>query len=297
MYDALAQSVQGELLTDLYLKIKQGLVMQEQGGVVAQVREVKVVQSEPGAARNKTGFTERVTWQVEGTVEHWGHIHTRVNEYTADLGIAPAGGAWKITALNVVRQSQVQSAVSAEKAMIAISNLEFQFRRSDFRLAVPSLRIAPASASPLSGPSGSGKTTLLHLIAGILVPAGGTILRPGPRPALARRCRAPRVSRRADRAGVPELSSSSAISMSLKTSCCPTGSMPALRLDAGGDSSRQGAGGGDRHRAPPALSAAPALPGRETARRNLPRDAAASRRCCWPTSRPATSTRPPSSTS
>lgn len=111
VYDALARSVQGDLLADLYLKIRQGLVMQEQGGAVARVREVKVVKTEPVEGGGNSGFAERVTWQVEGTVEHWGHIHTRVNEYAAELAIQPAGGAWKITALNVGRQSQVKSAV------------------------------------------------------------------------------------------------------------------------------------------------------------------------------------------
>jgi hypothetical protein len=115
IYDALARSVQGDLLAELYLKIRQGLVMQEQGGAVAQVREVKVVRSEPAPENLKSGFAERVTWQVEGTVEHWGHIHTRVNEYSAELAIQAADGSWKITALNVARQSQVKSAVVLRK--------------------------------------------------------------------------------------------------------------------------------------------------------------------------------------
>lgn len=115
IYDALARSVQGELLANLYLKIKQGLVMQEQGGAVARVKEVKVTKSEPATGKAKDGFTERVTWQVEGTVEHWGHIHTRVNEYTADLGIVSDRGAWRINSMDVVKQSQVRSAVSLRK--------------------------------------------------------------------------------------------------------------------------------------------------------------------------------------
>jgi hypothetical protein len=115
IYDALAQSVQGELLANLYLKIKQGLIMQEQGGAVARVKEVTVTRSEPVASKAKDGFAERVTWQVEGTVEHWGHIHTRVNEYTADLGIAPYHGVWKINLLDVVKQSQIRSAVSLRR--------------------------------------------------------------------------------------------------------------------------------------------------------------------------------------
>jgi hypothetical protein len=115
IYEALAQGVQGELLADLYLKIRQGLIMQEQGGAVARVKEVAVTKSEPAPAQIKDGFVERVTWQVEGTVEHWGHIHTRVNEYTADLGIVPSHGAWKINSMDIVKQSQVRSAVSIRR--------------------------------------------------------------------------------------------------------------------------------------------------------------------------------------
>jgi hypothetical protein len=115
IYDALARSVQGDLLAELYLKIRQSLVMQEQGGAVARVQSVKVVKAEPAEGGRQSAFTERLTWQVEGTVEHWGHIHLRVNEYSADLEIGPADGAWKIKGMNVSRQSQVRSALMLRK--------------------------------------------------------------------------------------------------------------------------------------------------------------------------------------
>jgi len=115
IYDALAQSVAGDLLTDLYLKVKQGLTVQEQGGAVARVDEVKVTRSEPSHGKAEGGFVERVTWQVAGTIEHWGHLHTRVNEYTAELGISSQDGAWKIVSMKVVRQSQVRNAISLRK--------------------------------------------------------------------------------------------------------------------------------------------------------------------------------------
>ncbi len=59
--------------------------------------------------------------------------------------------------------------------MISIAGLEFQFPHSDFRLAVSALDVADGERVAIVGPSGSGKTTLLHLLAGILVPARGTI--------------------------------------------------------------------------------------------------------------------------
>ncbi len=59
--------------------------------------------------------------------------------------------------------------------MIAMADLEFQFPHSDFRLGVPSLKVAGAERVAIIGPSGSGKTTLLHLVSGILSPVRGTI--------------------------------------------------------------------------------------------------------------------------
>ena len=43
IYDALARSVQGDLLADTYLKIHAGLLMQEQGGAVSHVQNVELL--------------------------------------------------------------------------------------------------------------------------------------------------------------------------------------------------------------------------------------------------------------
>lgn len=59
--------------------------------------------------------------------------------------------------------------------MIEIRNLKFEYAAGGFRLAVPELSISEGSKVAIIGPSGCGKTTLLHLLAGILLPAGGEI--------------------------------------------------------------------------------------------------------------------------
>ena len=59
--------------------------------------------------------------------------------------------------------------------MISISNLDFRYRESDFRLCVPELSVERGTTVAMIGPSGSGKTTLLSLIAGVLVPSSGRI--------------------------------------------------------------------------------------------------------------------------
>jgi putative ABC transport system ATP-binding protein len=59
--------------------------------------------------------------------------------------------------------------------MIAIRELDFHYPAGEFRLGVPSFRLEAGEKVAVIGPSGSGKTTLLNLIAGILVPAAGSV--------------------------------------------------------------------------------------------------------------------------
>jgi len=59
--------------------------------------------------------------------------------------------------------------------MIQVSHLRFRYREGDFALHVPGLAVERGQSVAMIGPSGSGKTTLLALMAGIRVPASGTI--------------------------------------------------------------------------------------------------------------------------
>ena len=68
---------------------------------------------------------------------------------------------------------------------IEADGLEFRYGSGPFHLRVPELRLAPGQRLAVVGPSGCGKSTLLHLIAGILVPAGGRLAVDGVEPAAA----------------------------------------------------------------------------------------------------------------
>jgi hypothetical protein len=116
IYDALAKSVDGELLNDLYVQIRRGLAMQEQGGAVSRVREVTLVEGrkqpltdDEAAAedRDERGFQYRCRWNVNGTVEHWGHIHSRTNQYEAIFAVQPRDNAWKITGVKLLDEKRV----------------------------------------------------------------------------------------------------------------------------------------------------------------------------------------------
>jgi hypothetical protein len=105
-YDALALSVHGDLLRRTYLQIRKGLLMAEQGGARAKVVDVKVTKAE--LIDSTFGeFVIDITWQVTGSVEHWGHIHTRRNEYQARFTVR-GEKHWKIEQLQVNGQKRLE---------------------------------------------------------------------------------------------------------------------------------------------------------------------------------------------
>jgi len=108
VYDALATSVTGDLLRDLYLRIKRSLLIAEQGGAMSRVQTVRVVSVEPQPESSAKSFRGRCTWRVTGTVEHWGHVHTRENEYEALLGLRADNGAWKIAEVEVLGEKRIR---------------------------------------------------------------------------------------------------------------------------------------------------------------------------------------------
>lgn len=117
IYDALAMSIDGELLEDVYLQIRRGLEMQEQGGAVSRIREVEIVDGSQQPADIATQeqldsgdgrrFRYRSRWNVAGTVEHWGHIHARTNQYEAVFDIQVRDETWKVTGLELLAEKRV----------------------------------------------------------------------------------------------------------------------------------------------------------------------------------------------
>lgn len=101
IYDVLDRSVDGDLLRDVYLEMRRGLVLASQGGASARVKDVELIDLETQAAEDN-GFQARATWQVRAAVGHWGHIHERRNEYQANLRLEPIDGAWKLVDVEIL---------------------------------------------------------------------------------------------------------------------------------------------------------------------------------------------------
>ena len=103
IYDALARSVDGELLRQLYLEINDSLKVAEQGGAVSRIDEVNFTGGEllPNSDSENPGFNYRSKWELLGTVEHWGHIHQRNNTYDARFRVELIENDWKIRKMQV----------------------------------------------------------------------------------------------------------------------------------------------------------------------------------------------------
>lgn len=123
IYDALAKSADGAFLETLYRQINQSLKMQEQGGAISRVTDVNwetvspetTVDSQYQTTQDERSFAVQSTWTVVGTVEHWGHIHTRTNQYQAIFYLEPIDGSWKLTGMNLLDEQRLRFQTSVRE--------------------------------------------------------------------------------------------------------------------------------------------------------------------------------------
>ena len=122
IYEVLETSVDGQLLEDLYLQLRESLKIKEQGGAVARIKDIQkrdgsvVEPQEAGtAAVAWPGFQYRSVWTVSGTVEHWGHIHERNNKFCALFTVEDKDGHWKITDLEMEEQESLAAKTRLRK--------------------------------------------------------------------------------------------------------------------------------------------------------------------------------------
>ena len=108
IYDSLERSVTGELLTDTYLETRSSLELENQGGARAKVKNVEMVKSSHAPLTREVGFESLSTWNVSGSVGHWGHVHQRQNQYQARLTVKAVEGRWKITSLDLLQEERTQ---------------------------------------------------------------------------------------------------------------------------------------------------------------------------------------------
>jgi hypothetical protein len=107
IYDTLERSVSGDLLTGIYLETQRSLELANQGGARAKVKSVELQDIEIQPADEPAAFRVNATWNVHGSVGHWGHVHTRSNQYQAELLIQAVDGRWKLIDMNVLQEQRL----------------------------------------------------------------------------------------------------------------------------------------------------------------------------------------------
>lgn len=119
VYDALARSVDGALLDTVYGNVYASLILREEGGALCRVRAVTTIQTRVLPARadlqgaEQSAFSVWCSWRVEGVVYHWGHSHTRVNEYVAEYDVAAVEQGWRIVGVRPLEQRRIETAAQA----------------------------------------------------------------------------------------------------------------------------------------------------------------------------------------
>lgn len=103
IYDKLAISNDEELLTEIYIDVRKGMVLENQGGIQVKVKNVEVTDVEE-VSSEKEGISYKCKWLVTGDVGHWGHIHSRNNQYSAILNLRPKNGLWKLYDIEIIEE-------------------------------------------------------------------------------------------------------------------------------------------------------------------------------------------------
>jgi hypothetical protein len=107
VFDRLAQSLSGDVLERVYLEMRKGLRLENQGGARVRVRAVDVLEVTPEPPPQAGNLRYRTRWNATGSVGHWGHTHMRTNSYDALLSLARIGERWKIADIEILEEQRV----------------------------------------------------------------------------------------------------------------------------------------------------------------------------------------------
>jgi len=106
VYDKLAISNEGDLLSEVYLQTKKSMILENQGGIQVKVKSVDILDVTEVESDEDGSLAYQCQWQVTGNVGHWGHIHKRVNQYVAIVKVKPVNGVWKMYDLEILEESR-----------------------------------------------------------------------------------------------------------------------------------------------------------------------------------------------
>jgi len=111
VYDKLAVSVSGDLLADIYLQNRRSFAVQQAGGAQAKIQSVEIQDAVAERLDDRPlAYAIRGSWTAQGTVGHWGHVHTRRNRYDAIVTVDAVDDIWKITDMEILEEQRIDPA-------------------------------------------------------------------------------------------------------------------------------------------------------------------------------------------
>jgi hypothetical protein len=106
IYDRLAVSATGDQLASIYLQHRSAMEIENRGGARASVDNVEVLEISE-VTPSVDGLSLDASWIVSGSVNHFGHIHYRKNQYKATVHITAYEGVWKINGIDVEEEERI----------------------------------------------------------------------------------------------------------------------------------------------------------------------------------------------
>lgn len=107
IYDTLEQSVHGSLLEKIYIDVRRGLELEENGGPRVKINHIDLRNCQVEPVGGNGGLRADAEWVAVGDVTHWGHIHTRLNKYHAWLTIEPIESTWKVVDIEIIEEARM----------------------------------------------------------------------------------------------------------------------------------------------------------------------------------------------
>jgi hypothetical protein len=106
IYDVISRSASGDLLTKVYLEMRESLTLASQGGARVKVKEVELISCQVEPSDDDT-FVATCSWTVSGSVGHWGHIHQRKNRYDGEFKVQAIDQQWKLTGMELLNEERL----------------------------------------------------------------------------------------------------------------------------------------------------------------------------------------------
>ena len=110
VFDRLSQTLSGDVLERVYLEMRKGLRLENQGGARVRVREVEILDVIPEDTDSPDTLRYRTRWNATGSVGHWGHTHMRTNQYAALVTLGKDGDRWKIADIDILEEQRLNPA-------------------------------------------------------------------------------------------------------------------------------------------------------------------------------------------